>query len=1620
MSQGINLPKEYYGSGWIAENAFPDVLSTNDWTVEINQDPLTGNKKTVRPLKQQTFLGCSIADFNVNGGFGDTSSVLNIKLVQDLSNKSDEYQLGFGDDPYHNGSYDFFNAPPVGSPVFFKFGPGYCTIPQSWRKTYDDIYGYDTTSQQSNPIIKSTDRLLTLNENQLVNVEESNFPEGNKYIIYDYTNIDSETSLARGIDHFVFGGILQSYSKDLASEKVYNVSVSDPRDILSNTTLILNNYSSSTLNIPNLFNIFGFLEYNPSQSLKNLIETFYDNKYLFKKIVNSDGTVSYLGGYDRNRNINYPLFTDSYVTNSWLDYLALSFTDPSKLIPPTVGQLPNVFPYTGTSLSRRTDRGIPLYRVIQALNSMMGFYGQLPLEYETQQFGKFINFRGFNYIVDFGTLPIDKIPVSYCLDFDQMNLLELCQEICDITSHDFYVSLLPVIDHPAVSYIHSYNESQIFSGNNQNIITGIIRIDAIDRSVKPNYGAISLFVESLKNAGSEIKNSSTGFELSNVPTDKFIVGAQEVDMYFFTNNGDRDNLEVRKSKAGQLNRLNQQSVEQWYISNSLKQQILPFYGFLGDGAVTIPRGYGAYQQILLDASNLNANGVGNYYVATEMELRAALVSFDSWKEFLIQYNDIYLESVDDNDSLESAFVSVANLPVELQKMTLPVSYSKEYGVTVPRCVFRSDKNYLVNNLPASPCSPPYGFPLYYKRASSIGVPEVGIGAFSVSINSLLTNIAAFKNNDDKNYRKLVNSAWQNLLQESEAFGLSSEEKSIIDFIKRTLKENPSRNPADVIIGLLEEQVNKNSYVYQDIAKTTDEQLENVNKIYEFVKKAANNLGTKFLVKIPKETNPFYDNSISFRTNFTQINGQAQHIGGPLSEYIYEIENGPFGFAPRSLNMFNTVDNGDILQARAILNNPNGNKFTRLLSYGIEDGLTDLVSSDFTYGAIKSQYDEISDSYIFNYVPEPQGGFFRYDLYKNVMSPSSFANISYLNYPSVIKGMLFPIDAKNLMNGDNRISAYVRFDNSQFLDFSEISSDLFTQVAVSTFGNAILPDLVLDLNNVSEDKFTTFSPDSKTNKDLDKEPMSCAFVKVELDGKFYMPPKFSSDDYPVFGRLVENRHKIRRSRRIFDSNTGEERVTIPIYEPHFVPINEQYPLYAIQEDFNRDSYCIDGSLAVGSIQNIAGEYVDQRGIKFLGEIIKTSTEDQDDNHIYALITLPGPIRSRIDYRFVDSMFQVNQPGIIKHILTQDVVKGMPGFDSPGFIHRPNIKTQDIDGLTEARIIKNKKDLNIPDNFVSMAEISYKKAIEALGFNSNFLNIAMPSPVYPDIVALPLMSRERCYGPWISSMSKKEAAMYSNIPGKIDFIKDELLSPWSYNGYDLMNEAGLLQAEFSNSLMLFLENGSISFVGLPSGNCLLKPLVNGGPLVTSIDFSINSSDITTTYNMSTYIPRFGNIQKQKADLISKISRERQKLTDEKNNLIRKGITKGIVKQNYLYQDGVARSLQNFSGFSQDLKSYAEIMQKSFEVVSSPTVNNSSFIDLVSNDEYLSEICTNSNSIRPVGIGSSLNTDARSQINSVIATTKGIPFEGVSKDRNPFIPNLMPQKETPIEDVDDLFIG
>ena len=65
---------------------------------------------------------------------------------------------------------------------------------------------------------------------------------------------------------------------------------------------------------------------------------------------------------------------------------------------------------------------------------------------------------------------------------------------------------------------------------------------------------------------------------------------------------------------------------------------------------------------------------------------------------------------------------------------------------------------------------------------------------------------------------------------------------------------------------------------------------------------------------------------------------------------------------------------------------------------------------------------------------------------------------------------------------------------------------------------------------------------------------------------------------------------------------------------------------------------------------------------------------------------------------------------------------------------------------------------------------------------------------------------------------------------------------------------------------------------------------------------TAGVKTVYRMDLFTASFGKLQKQKEDQIDKISRNKQKLDDERNALIRKGFGKNAtdVKYNEVYKD------------------------------------------------------------------------------------------------------------------------
>ena len=1476
------------GSNWfqqfVLQQGKQGSLSSAGWTVGAEG------------FSQQTFLGASIRSFTINAGFGDSSSTMSCELVDDEYNKSDGIGFGDGDDAYHNGENDLFRPPAVGSPVWFKFGKNFANVQQAWRLTFDQLYGYDTL----NPVPFETSQVpvdqVNLDGHKYVDLSTST---DQVYTVVDKSPLWDNKTEWRGENHIVFGGVLQGYtsnSSPTGGVNLYTVNVTDPREILSNCVILLNNYQGTTFNNKNLFNVYGFLEYDPSQSLQDYLLS-NGTPSILQKVVYPDGTIEYVG----NDTISFPA-------------KGLTSTIPA---PGSAGFLPAFWPATGQGFSRRSDQGVPFYRISQALAAMFEYYGFMPQEYVNAGFGGRINFRGFNYVVDFSGLPTDLIPPMYFMDFDQMDLLSFAQEVCDIISHELFVQLLPVIDHPACEFLEEQNKLAAKEGRFGDIISGIIRIDAIDKSQQPRYGAILEYLNDLEQNGVEVLNQDVGFELSNVVTDKFVVGAQEVEMYFFHTNNDRDELQVNRGSSGQQ-AVDTLRADQWLMETSLKQQVLPYYGLLGNKAVTIPRGWGSYQQILLDATSLNAFGVGNYYIATELELRAALVSYERWKNFLLKYNETYIQDVSEYGA---TFAALSNAGAELDQALEPLKQAliaggvqdtrleeeylaqfenKTFAVSVPRSVWDSDKPYMgYDGLPASPCSPPFGYPLYYKRATKIGIPEAGVVKILNAKTRAVTNLEQVNDRLDS----LAESSYTPSESAREKYNLLAEQLV-------TLKENFSRSYTDFeerdkafelqykeliervaeAKEFAEQQVNLQNQLSKQgkriVAKTLNtiegiaenpmianlpqiakSHLDNAKKVYNFVKQVAEqNLGKKFLVKVPKACNVNYQPRVKVYGNRGA-----------------NIKAGPFGFAPVPVddNYQNPQFLNEIAAAQVDVSSSEWflhyTNVDILKADGSEASLAAKTNVDNPYrnGALRCNYNPINDTWNYNYKPEPQGGYFNYSIFQNP------------DRNDAVQEMLCPNDIKNFIGEKGRVQCYAKYDNSHMLNFANVPASEMSQQSLDSGNNLWVPDIVQSLPNVRADQLSLFRYENEQESVDDnaknlKQPPSVAFVKCSVEEKLFMPPKMTQRSVDIYGRKYE----------AYLSNLDyeiEEKLDddgCPEYE---LKINNLDPVFALPKDGG-----VDGTKApyIGFVRDEFKIITDPSKREY---IINTETQNLDPNHVYALVTVPGRIQATIDQRYADGPMQQDVTVSMKQIMTQDVVK-IPEFSVPAFAEKEpkTVNCADTEGFDP-----------------SLAELSEIQALQrqvakGVKFNQGeaALQFIQPSPIYPSMIALPLMSWERCYGPWLSSADLDETRLrYNNLGGKIEFLKDENLAPWNYGGYQLLNEAGLLQAQFSNSLMMINERGGFVVPEIPTGISLAGALKQGGPLVTSISANVTDNSIQTTVKLDLYTASYGKLQKQKEGAIAQITRERQKLKDQNNNAIRRGLGKSQTAI-----DPVAQLLEN----------------------------------------------------------------------------------------------------------------
>ena len=1555
---GIVPPTGVYGKDWPSgitptlPQGIHGELSKGGWS--------KGNEGFV----QQTFLGASISNFNISAGFGSSSTTLSVSLVNDEYNKSDETGLGQGDDVYHNGREDSFRPPVVGSPVYFKFGKNHATLDQAYRRTYNLVYGSDkpTSITLEEETIKGP--INSIPENYFLKEERPISQDEEEETVWeDQTPIKDPSYDFRGYNHFVFGGILANYTKDEGSSRTFSASVADPREILSNVQVILNDYQGTVFNNKNILNVYGFLEYDRSKELENQM----DANAFSKNLITRDANGFLIGGLPNpltgEPTADCYLFEPSPLNKAIAnDPILREIVDTDRLLknPCLTGDdfsmIHNIFPVTGQGMSRRCKQGIPWYRVYQALKSMMywtGYdFGFAPCEYTSAGFGGVVDFRGFNYLVDLSGLPLHKIPQMYFLDTDQIDLLSLIQDVCQAISHDYVVSLLPVLDSPRTRMLYQYNRSCVEEERFGDIVTGIIRVDAIDKTVQPQYGTVTEYIENLEENGTLVETKNIGFETTNVTTDRFIAGHQEVSMYVFSSHKDSEFTNYWDDPTC------------WTLNDSLSDQIVPFFGYLdqNEEVPTIPKGNGPFKQIVLNTQGLDAFGVGDYYVATEIELRAASIGFENWCSFLMHYDQKYAEILPrgrsrgnlGDDMWENAkeYADEANRRRFPQR---PADYKKidpedwDVEVIVPRCIWPSERNYMFEfQEPASPCSPPYGYPLYYQRASMIGVNnQRGIDAITkklstetgidntfkkfkndfnnllfgdhVQLNALFAELIRDNWTGGNNEKGITNKEALNFLKKiykkkfgkvvayataSAAFRNFIASGKPIDTWKRTI--NPAKKPTlykayqfaqdifkfeekiainasgkdgpdDVFIDITELAKLKDNFKFiwrkgvpeGKIEWLFDQNEQNAMKIHEFLKGVADkHLGKTYLVKIPKSANLNYlGNTLHLEENL-----RYKGLGG-------FIDDGPYGFPAVPID------------GRPYPLAPN----KKAIKYPYLDEDYNNSNLSWNNGALRTNFNPINKQWEHSYEPESAGGYFDINLWSG--------NAKNLG--------LYPIDSAPFED-EGRISAYVRFPYGEFLDFSEIDNESISYVPFSLIATPFLqgpqgerfynehyysPSLsirntVIDTRTVGIPFTvgTSYTSDLRAG-DLMAEARGFVFVKCEISDKLVHTPRVIKRQTKVFGdNLIFRKSREQLSKIPLLPNNSlklDGQLLFPGKKFQKGSKNESTNVFTEGESFHEvfrepdDAHggYIGNTVLVDDFERsfngsepFKKTVYDENGAKKMqnalgpAETFLVKREYLSSNHVYALITLPGKvtkkptISNRIQVQLTATSIELSESTVPRH------VAGLEKLPVKNYIDGKYIVKLELD----EHDLGKSKDLSDPE--------------AAIGFESK-------PPITPELAVLPLLSNERCYGPWVSaSKIDNSVNRYSDIGGKVEYVKDENLSPWNYGGYAELQQAGVLKAQFSNSLLLFGEKGSFTFPGAPAGLTIAQPLMSvRGPLVTSINVNVGDS-VKTTVSMDSFSPNFGKLKKQQEEQLADLAKEKRRMIDERNRQIRQaGIKK-----------------------------------------------------------------------------------------------------------------------------------
>lgn len=286
------------------------------------------------------------------------------------------------------------------------------------------------------------------------------------------------------VEDFEYSGIVQSWEKtfDLEGNSLYNVSLTDPREILDGVQLIIGEYGGTVNGIHNVFNVFGQMEAF-GQTCSQLSLT------------------------------SLPALEDAYETGDLSPDGAMFGAES-----------------TGYGGALVNDNGMPWETIkngFRLLNGAIpaGFLSSGPYSNDGR-----VVYRGTTSTAGYGLIKTTGSHTKYIVDLSEIpttrstyrfagtsvSLMEAISRVCADYGYDYYVEFLPCL---------TANTDVDPSG-----ICKIIKIRTVRRLTQPDLTHIDDFVAATKADGS-YTSASIGRELRNEPTSSLVIGGKKNTLY---------------------------------------------------------------------------------------------------------------------------------------------------------------------------------------------------------------------------------------------------------------------------------------------------------------------------------------------------------------------------------------------------------------------------------------------------------------------------------------------------------------------------------------------------------------------------------------------------------------------------------------------------------------------------------------------------------------------------------------------------------------------------------------------------------------------------------------------------------------------------------------------------------------------------------------------------------------------------------------------------------------------------------------------------------------------------------------------------------------------------------